>query len=253
MFKNVLKIEFKRGFFSLSFLFSVILIALAALSGIGNLITTARTIDYVKGSIRFIEITYQALYSEFFIFIVPITCTFGLSSSFLEDLESGLIPYYLLRTSSAKYRWGKMISCALVGASSVAMAIFLVISACFIICPINATEIVHLNLVSKSYYFYLIYRIGCLLLNGSFYALLGGVVSAFSVSRYMAYAAPFIFYYVISTLFDAYLSNQRFFNPRSWMMAGVSSGNIVIAVLISVNVIAALGFMNIMEKRMNYD
>lgn len=251
--KNVLKIEFKRGFFSLSFLFSVILIALAGLSGIGNLIATARTIDYVKGSIRFIEITYQALYSEFFIFIVPIACTLGLSSSFLEDLESGLIPYYLLRTTSVKYRWSKMINCAIVGALSVAMAILVIISVCFLICPLNTTEIVHLNLVSKSYYFYLLYRISCLLLNGSFYALLGGVVSAFSVSRYMAYASPFIFYYVLSTLFDAYLSNQRVFNPRGWMMAGVSSGVTIAAVLISVNVIAALGFLYIMEKRMNYD
>lgn len=250
---TIFKIEFKRGFFSYSFFFSIILIAFAALSGINDLVATARQIDYVYGSIRFIEITYQALYSDFFLFIIPIACTFGLSSSFLEDLESGVMPYFLLRTTSLKYRWSKMINCALSGALSVVIAIFLVVCVSFCLCPINIIEIDHFSLVNKSYFLYLICRIVCLLLNGSFYALLGGIVSVISVNRYMAYASPFIFYYVISTLLDSYFPNQRLLNPKGWMMAGATSGNVVICLLICLNILAACEFVIIMERRMRYD
>lgn len=247
------RVEFRRGFYSLSLFLAVILIALAALSGIGELAEIARKIDHVKGSLRFLEITYQSLFSEALGLAIPIACTLGISASYFEDIENGTIYYILLRTTKRKYCWSKAINCALIGALSVALAFFAVVIACFAICPVTETELARLSEISVSSYYYLSWRVICLCLNGSFYALLGGVFSVIAKSKYMGYAAPFIFYYVLSTLFDAYLTKQRLINPREWMMAGTMSGPLVIVVLVAANVVALACYVIIIERRWQHD
>lgn len=246
------QVEVKRGFSSAGFYVGIFLTALAALSGIGELAEAARRIDYVKGNLRFIEITYQSMFSELFYFAVPITCTLGMSASYMEDVESGILRYILLRTTKRNYRRSKAVVCALFGGLSMALAVGLVLIVSLFLCPVSPEEMAHASLIDRTYFDYLFWRVFCVCLNGSFYALLGGAVSAFVNNRYMAYASPFIFYYVISTLLDAYLMKQRLFNPREWMMAGMASEPAVIVILVLINVAAGICYMRIMERRWKY-
>ena len=86
-----------------------------------------------------------------------------------------------------------------------------------------------------------------------FYALLGGLIATFVNNRYMAYAAPFIFYYVISTLMDAYLSNLRLINPKEWLLERSASPTAILAILIVANIVAALAYSKAIERGRRYD
>lgn len=92
-----------------------------------------------------------------------------------------------------------------------------------------------------------------LCINSSFYALLGGVISVGSNNRYMAYASPFILYYIISTLLKAYLSDYPILNPEEWMLLRISSESQVIVILLAANLIAGTGYLIMMERRWKHE
>lgn len=91
-------------------------------------------------------------------------------------------------------------------------------------------------------------RVLIIALNGSFFALFGGMIAAFVNNRYMAYVAPFIFYYVVSTLFDAYLAEFRLINPKEWLMVRSSSMNAVLVILQVINVVVTIGYLKIIQR-----
>ena len=88
-----------------------------------------------------------------------------------------------------------------------------------------------------------------LCLNGIFYAIFGGVIATVTNNSYMAYAAPFIFYYVISTLTSAYIPDIWIVNPREWMMVEQRRSIYVIGIIIFLIILAAKGYAFIIERR----
>lgn len=103
--------------------------------------------------------------------------------------------------------------------------------------------------LGMSYHLDLLGKILILCLNGVLYALAGGLAGAIMVNRYMAYAAPFIFYYVVSTLTESYLKHQWMFNPKEWMrpqQAGCLEIMMILAVLI---IAAGTGYYFTIERR----
>ena len=81
-----------------------------------------------------------------------------------------------------------------------------------------------------------------LCLNGMLYALTGGLVGAITKNRYMAYAAPFIFYYVVSTLAEAYLKNRWMLSPKEWMIPQQTGAVETIIFLIVLIMVTGTGY-----------
>ena len=55
------------------------------------------------------------------------------------------------------------------------------------------------------------------LLFGALFSLLGALMAIFTMNRYMAYASPFIVYYVLVILNERYLKNIYVLNPQEWV------------------------------------
>lgn len=58
----------------------------------------------------------------------------------------------------------------------------------------------------------------------------------------MAYAAPFIFYYVVSTLAEAYLKNRWMLSPKEWMIPQQTGAVETIIFLIVLIIVTGTGY-----------
>lgn len=228
---------------------SILLLVAAGVIGSYSSIEYIREIGLPEGEIRFIVTVYQALYSEAFTFILPIACTLVASASYLEDLQSGVVRYVMLRTTKKRYRWSKVINCALFGMLVILIAFLLMMVIFFAVFIPNAGELHSLKTLDIPYFFPFFQRVVLLGLNGSFYALLGGAIAAVTNNKYMAYAAPFIFYYVISTLLEAYFTGAYLINPKEWLLVRYSLPAVILAILVFANVIVTVCYSKIMERR----
>ena len=54
-------------------------------------------------------------------------------------------------------------------------------------------------------------------LSGALWSLVGGLFATLTMSKYMAYASPFIFYYVLVILSQRYFSEIYVLNPQEWL------------------------------------
>jgi hypothetical protein len=94
------------------------------------------------------------------------------------------------------------------------------------------------------------------LLCGAFWSLVGQLFASCTMSRYVAYASPFIFYYVFVILSERYMKDIYVLNPKLWLNpAAVWPGGGWSAVLFLVEMIfvAGLLFAFAAGRRLKYD
>ena len=154
-------------------------------------------IDYIGSYVWCTESWYQGMHSEIFIFLLPVACTLPASASYLEDLQNGISMYIMPRTSRKRYGFSKVVNCGLYGGLAAACSLLLLLVVNVIRYPLNNMQFMQWKNMGMSYHMALLENILILCLNGMLYALTGGLVGAITKNRYMAYAAPFIFYYVV--------------------------------------------------------
>ena len=248
--KRILLMDGKRGLLSIGFYLGIVLAAAAGILGMGEMLEYIAGTMLPEGEMRCVSVLYMALSSEGLTYILPVACTMAMSGAYIDDLQSGTLPYIILRTTKRRYHVSKMLSCAVFGALSALGATLLMAMIFGMMFPPEGTEIQNFHLENLGY---LLERILILCLNGSFFSLLGGAVATAVNNRYMAYAAPFILYYVLSTLFAAYLSDYPLINPKEWMLLQVSGEGVVTGILLSVNVAAAICYLLVMERRWKHE
>lgn len=248
--KRILLMDAKRGFLSIGFYFGIMLAAAAGILGMGEMLEYIAGTMLPEGEMRCVSAAYMALSSEGLVYILPVTCTLAMSGAYIEDRQSGALSYIILRTTKKRYHISKMVSCAVFGALSVLGAVFLMMVIFGIMFPPEGTEVQNFHLENLEY---LAERVLILCLNGSFFSLLGAAVAAAVNNRYMAYAAPFILYYVLSTLFEAYLSDYPLLNPKEWMLLQVSGEGVIAGILLALNMAAAVCYLLVMERRWKHE
>ena len=91
-----------------------------------------------------------------------------------------------------------------------------------------------------------------LFFSGAFWSLVGFTFAALTMSKYMAYASPFIIYYVLIILNERYFKDLYVFYPKEWLFPSdvwVMGGFGVIALLCVLCAILCLAFAHIAERR----
>ena len=58
---------------------------------------------------------------------------------------------------------------------------------------------------------------GLLFLNGGLWAIIGMTMSTIMESKYIAYASPFIVYYLLVILYERYFPNAWLLYPKNWL------------------------------------
>lgn len=247
---GIYRMDVKRGLSSPGFYIGIVLCSLVAVFGMGKMMGNIAESIMPEGEIRFLSAVCIGLRTETFAYVLPIACTFAVSGMFTEDMQSRMLYYSILRTTKKRYYTSKIFSCVLIGFLTVLVTSLLLLIILGILFPPKQSEIQTFQTDSLVYLCKTIVILGA---NSSFYALLGGIISVFSNNRYMAYASPFILYYVISTLLNAYLSDYPILNPEEWMLLRISSEGQVMAILLAANLMAGIGYLIMMERRWNHE
>lgn len=165
------------------------------------------------------EFVLKALESDTIVICLPIVCALPFAASYVDDVKTGFLKLYIHRTSHRGYILGKAAGCLVSGGLVIVLGLWLAYGVSVLLfLPMEATLAEGVEPVNHA--IELFRSCGLIALSGGFWALFGMTISAFMESRYIAYAAPFIFYYILIILCERYFSSLYVVYPKAWLLPG---------------------------------
>lgn len=159
------------------------------------------------------ELITQALSSEALSSFFPVLAAIPMSACYLEDIKSKFARFYLVRSSYPGYLFSHCAACWFCGG----IAVFLGASVTWMMTPLIFTP---MERVMESYTDItpqIIEQMVLLFLNGGLWAMVGIAMSTIMESKYIAYASPFIVYYLLVILYERYFPNAWLLYPKNWL------------------------------------
>jgi hypothetical protein len=158
----------------------------------------------------------EAMKSDWVTLALPVLCTLPFASSFVDDVKSGYIKQFLHRTSTARYIGGKLAACAVSGGLALFAGVVLAYGlSCLVFAPMELAP--EPGGAAQPYFAELLMKAAVFFFSGAFWSLMGFAVAALTMSRYMAYASPFVLYYVLIILHERYFENFYALYPKEWL------------------------------------
>lgn len=186
----------------------------------------------------------ESISSDTMHLMLPIVAALPFTASYFDDIHSGFVKAYLLRSGYQNYILGKVAACFASGGMVPVAGIL-----CF---GILAGSVI---LPRETYSVASVYETGwilksCVLLfcSGAFWSLVGMTAAALTNSKHMAYAAPFIFFYVLVILSERYFKRIPYLNPKEWMDPAAEIW--VGAMLLILSVLVSLAFVHSTGRRL---
>lgn len=225
VFFRTLASDLKRSIFSRMFVIALVISLVAMWSG---------AISDVLGSLANLTQSYslpsesaltKAFSSEALLLFMPIIAAVPFTTALLDDLQSGFIKHYLTRSRYMPYTVSKTIACAISSALALGLGLLIgYISISIIMAPVDAAW----KLATQQYDpemleffsftpFEIIPHIIPYALSGMLWGLIGMLMSLVTMNKYMAYASPFILYYVLVILAERYFRTVYVLNPQNYV------------------------------------
>ena len=162
------------------------------------------------------QLVLTSLTSDWVTLALPVLCALPYASSFVDDIKSGYIKQYLHRTSIALYLKGKIVACALSGGLALFAGILMAYGlSALVFSPMELSA--GPKDIVPPYFAELLTKAAVLFFSGAFWSLAGFAFAALTMSKYIAYASPFILYYVLIILHERYLENFYMLYPKEWL------------------------------------
>ncbi|MEN6563560.1 MAG: hypothetical protein ABFD11_08445 [Christensenella sp.] len=195
---------------------------------------------------------FAALSSDVFTLLLPILCALPYTTCFVDDIRSGFIKEYLPRTNIRNYLTSKIVACAASGGAVLAIGVaFAYAMSALTFTPMEAA--LKSGEVPVNYLVEIVGKVAICMFSGAFWSVLGMTFAALTDSRFMAYASPFVMYYVLIILHERYFPNffvlypKEWLNPQSeWMFGNWG----VVLLLIELTTLAAFCFWTVARKRL---
>ena len=198
------------------------------------------------------DLIIGALSSEAMALALPILAALPYTASFIDDVKSGFIKEYLPRTTVPRYIAGKAVGCAVSGGLTLALGIFIAYSfAALMFLPMEAYP--KAGETVPNYFGNLMETALMFFASGAFWSLTGMTFAALTDSKYMAYASPFVLFYLLIILYERYFDKLFVLYPREWLSPSSRwvFGRIGVAVLlIEFSVLMALAFAFAAKRRL---
>ena len=226
-------------------------VAVLLLSSVQGILSGFRSAELLSPGFHS-DLIMGALSSEAMALALPILCTLPYTASFIDDVKSGFIKEYLPRTTVSRYIAGKAAACAFSGGLVLALGIFIAYGfAALLFLPMEAypkpgESVPHYfgNLMETAFMFFA---------SGAFWSLVGLTFATLTNSKYMAYASPFVLFYVLIILYERYFDKLFVLYPREWLDPSPRwmFGKIGVAVLlIEFSMLMALAFAYAAKRRL---
>lgn len=209
--------DIKRALVGPGFIIGAVGMALAiALASLQSVFTAAQNGGAALQSGFHAQIVLDALKSDWVTLALPILCALPYTSSFVDDMKSGYIKQYLHRAGVGPYIRGKLIACALSGGLALMAGVVLAYGvSSLVFTPMELA--MGPSQVAQPYFAELLMKAAVLFFSGAFWSLTGFAFAALTMSRYMAYASPFILYYVLIILHERYFQGLYVLYPKEWL------------------------------------
>ena len=191
--------------------FSVLLF----LSGFEAILDTARSDELLANGFHG-QLIYNALSSDMVLLAVPILCTLPYGAAYIEDIKTGFVKLYISRTSRRGYVWGKFAGCFLSGGLVTVLGTILAYGISKLAFSPMELDVEDGAEVATQFWD-TISACGRFFLSGGFWAFLGMVMSSQMESRYISYASPFVFYYLLIILRERYFTWLYVMDPKGWL------------------------------------
>mgnify|MGYP000507912370 CR=1 FL=1 len=159
------------------------------------------------------ELIRKALSSDVLSAFLPALAAIPLSAGYLEDIKSKASRFFLIRGSYPGYLLGYYIACWLCGGGAVLLGtlgawgfttiVFTPLEQVLKNPPELGTQIAG--------------QLTLLFLCGGLWAVIGMTMSTIMESKYIAYASPFIVYYLLVILYERYFPNAWLLYPKNWL------------------------------------
>ena len=147
---------------------------------------------------------------------LPILCALPYTAAFLDDVKSGFIKAYLPRTTVAGYITSRALACAVSGGLALSLGILAAYGlAALLLLPLEAMR--DYLLEPPGYLRQLLETLLMFFASGAFWALVGLTFATLTNSRYMAYASPFVLFYLLVILYERYFDKLYVLYPREWL------------------------------------
>ena len=210
---NSLLAELKRAFTGRAFILSLLCACLCVLAGSFSDVLGIYG-NGICGLGEHRTIFLRAADGDAMLLAVPILAAIPFSASFAGDIRSGFAKSYLTRTSVSDYLSGKALGVSLSGGLSVVLGMV----AAYIILFLLAAPYEYVGdrppypVIPK-----ILIKLLLCFLSGCFWAEIGLIASSLTLNVHLAYASPFIAYYLLIILQERYLRTEFMLNPKNWL------------------------------------
>lgn len=229
------------------------IVLVIALSSLDSIINVTRSADPLPNGFH-AQFIMNALSSDWMTLAIPILCTLPFTSAFVDDINSGYIKLYLHRSGVGQYIKAKLIACGLSGGLVLFAGIMLAYAlSALIFMPMELA--LGEGAIVQPYLAQLLMTSATLFLSGAFWSLVGFTFASLTMSKYMAYASPFILYYVLIILHERYFENLYILYPKEWLFpsdAWVLGSFGVIILLAELTAIMSILFAISAKRRLSH-
>lgn len=155
----------------------------------------------------------SAIYSDTMVPFIPILAVLPFTANYIDDVKNKFVRFFLIRTDYTTYLISHILVCFLSGGLVIAAGTLLAWGASTLLfLPMEkAAE------VSSDSTALFLKTCGLLFLNGGLWAIIGMTMSTIMESKYIAYASPFIVYYLLVILYERYFPNAWLLYPKNWL------------------------------------
>lgn len=250
--KHYLTSPLSQAIFSRGFVISTVGTALILLlSSVQGILSAFRSAELLSPGFHS-DLIMGALSSEAMALALPILAALPYTASFIDDVKSGFIKEYLPRTTVPRYIAGKAAACAVSGGVVLALGIFIAYGfAALLFLPMEAFP--QSDAKIPNYFGRLMETALMFFASGAFWSLVGLTFATLTNSKYMAYASPFVLFYVLIILYERYFDRLFVLYPREWLNPSSRwmFGRVGVAVLlIEFSVLMALAFAYAAKRRL---
>jgi len=198
------------------------------------------------------DLIMGALSSDAMALALPILAALPYTASFIDDVKSGFVKEYLPRTTVPRYIAGKAAACAVSGGLALTLGIFIAYGfAALMFLPMEAYP--KAGETVPNYFGNLLQTALMFFASGAFWSLTGMTFAALTDSKYMAYASPFVLFYLLIILYERYFDKLFVLYPREWLNPSPRwvFGKIGVAVLLTeFSMLMALAFAYAAKRRL---
>ncbi len=249
--KHIIWREIRNDIMNFRFLFGIILIVMVTIVSEGAMLTKlANSCQSAEGPGWFVGYSYCMNGTNTLLFI-PIAVALPAGENVEAELRSRFFIFSYPRTGKWEYLFSKAIGLLVSGGFLAFLSMIFLMAVSIVsfghIPALMPEEVNVLALYSKT-----LLSFPRIFLNGALWALVGGLASVVSQNRYMAYAAPFVMYYILTTFQERYYQKLFFLSPRYWATTLYYGDFFCIGILLVNSLFLAFFFMYAIKRRLEH-